>query len=612
MLELINTNKMGTKSMQNMMLLLFSILFFSVCSFTQNTSFTTKVSHKKVGIDDAFNVTYTTNKNGSFTGPTFKNFDVLGGPSQSTNSSISIMNGKMTRSSTITYTYTISPKKTGTLTVPGARIKIGNAQFESKPVNITVVKESQVRQRQNTRRSIFDDFFGDSRQQRQPQTIDDKAFYAKIILSKSSAYEGEHLIATYNIYSRGLSLNLEDYNFPTHEGFWTENIELPKQLKPKNEIIDGSQYQVYTLKKEVLFPQKPGDLKIKPFDVTARINQSFFSSGIQKKITSNGATVKGKPLPEPRPANFSGQVGTYDFDITMSHDTVKVNEPIDIKVTIKGRGNIKQFNDFKIEFPEEFETYDPEIKERISVSGGGVNGSKTISYLVIPRKAGDYVFADIGFNYFDTQSKSYKTINGNTMGVTVLNADGTVSSNAPLSIGSVNEGDEIEDILDISKEGTLSKKGDYFFNSLGFYGLIGGIGLLFIGFIVVNKKIEDNSQDNEANRIKKARKALVKKMAVAKNYLDKGEKGLFYTETIRSLHQYIGDKLQIETSQLTKQNIKDRLGERNVSDTVANHLVDVLENCEMAKFASMAKGNETKIYEDSLIVIEKIEQEFKS
>lgn len=589
-----------------------TFLVSTIATFSlAQTSFTTKVSATKVGVDDSFNVTYTSNKKGSFIAPKFTDFRVLGGPSTGQSSNISIVNGSMTQTTSYSYTYTITPNKIGTFNVPGAQIKVDNATFESKPVQVTVVKESQAQQRQQ-RRSIFDDFFDDPRMQPQQQAFDEKSFFNRITLSKSKAYVGEPIVVTYKIYSRGHSIQLEDYDFPTHEGFWTENIKLPEQITPTNEVIDGLQYQVFTLRKEVLFPQDAGTKTLKPFSVTARLDRSFFGNGIQKKITSTSPQVTIENLPQGAPNSFKNQVGDYTFNATVSNDTVKVNEPIDLKITIKGQGNLKQLNEFNIEFPSDLEAYDPEIKNNLSINGSGVSGTKGFNYLVIPRHSGTFEFGPLEFSYFDLSTKTYKTLTSKKFKITVLKEDGSVDNTNTLSANKTEVELLNKDISYIEKDTNLKAKGTYFFNSFGYYSLIALMIGLFIAFFFIHKKMEENNKDTEANRVRKANKHLVKRLAVAKGFLDNNDASKFYDETLSALYSYINDKLLIETSQLSKPNIKDKLLSNSVTESSANKFIEVLETCEMSRFASLSNINNNEVYTKSLEVINEIENQFKN
>jgi hypothetical protein len=590
-----------------------TLLVSVVASFSiAQTNFTTKVSATKIGIDNSFNVTYTANKKGNFIAPKFTNFKVLGGPSQGSSSNISIVNGSMTQTTSYSYTYTLTPNKIGTFNVPGAQIKVDNATFEAKPVQVTVVKESQAQQRQQ-RRSVFDQMDEMmSGGQQQQQGFDEKSFFNRITLSKSKAYVGEPIIVTYKIYSRGHTIQLEDYDFPTHEDFWTENIKLPEQIKPTNEIVDGLQYQVFTLKQEVLFPQNSGKKQLKAFSVTARLDRSFFGNGLQKKITSSSPQVIIDNLPQGAPSSFKNQVGNYMFNATISSDTVKVNEPIDLKIIIKGKGNLKQLNEFNIEFPTDLEDFDPEIKNNVNINSAGISGAKGFNYLVIPRHSGTFEFGPLEFSYFDLNTKTYKTLTSKKFTITVLKEDGSIDNNNTASLNKT----EVEllntKINYIKKEANFKSKGNYFFNSFGYYALIVLLGGLFIAFFFVNKKIKESNLDTDVNRVKKANKHLIKKLAIAKDFLDHKETTKFYDETLAALYKYVNDKLLIETSQLSKINIKQKLLNKSVNEPTVKKLIEILETCEMSRFASLSEVNNQEVYTKSVEVINQIEHEFKN
>ena len=587
----------------------FMVSVFASFSMAQ-TNFTTKVSATKIGIDNTFNVTYTSNKKGSFIAPQFTDFKVLGGPNQGESSSISISNGSMTQTTSYSYTYTLTPNKLGTLNVPGAQIKVDNATFESQPVQVTVVKESQAQQRPQ-RQSVFDQMekmMG--RRQPQQQTFDESTFFSKIILSKSEVFEGEHLIATYKVYVRNHTGEVGRPDIKLNENFWVEGIKMPDNNAPKTETVDGLQYSVLTVYQEVLFPQKSGKYSIKPFEIEGILDRTIFGGGLQKKITSNSPTLTVKPLPQGAPTSFKNQVGEYNFEASISKDTVKVGEAIDLKIAIKGAGNLKQLNEFDIKFPTDLEPYDPEIKNNISVNAGGVSGTKGFNYLVIPRHSGTFEFGPLEFSYFDLKTKTYKTLTSKKFKITVLKEDGSIDNAS--TVANKTEVDLLnKDISYINKESNLKTKGKYFFNSFGYYTLITLLAGLFIAFFFVNKKIQENNQDTEVNRVKKANKHLIKKLAVAKTFLDNKETSKFYDETLAALYKYVNDKLLIETSQLSKVNIKEKLLHKAVNETTANKLIKLLETCEMSRFASLSDVNNQEVYATSIEVINQIENEFK-
>ena len=585
--------------MKHIFLLMGVFLLFSIMGMSQEVNFTTSVAAKKVGVTDRFQVTYSSSKQGQFIAPKYKNFKQVGGVSRGSNSSVNIVNGQMTQTQTFQYTLVLQPIKTGVFEVEGAKIKVEKATYESKSVEVEVVEESQARQR---RRSSFDPFgIMDEMMRGMPQSrprqieITDKDLFAKISVSKGNVMKGEGFLVTYKVYARDFNFGIENYDFPTQEDFWTENIKTPEQIKPTNEILDGVRYQVYTLKKELLFPQKSGELKLNSFGIKARIQTSPFSSPLTKEVKSNAPVIKVNPLPKNAPSSFVNQVGSYSMDVKMASDSFVVNEPIDYTIHISGKGNLKQLSQLEIDFPKELEVYDPEIDNKLSVSESGVKGSKSFNYLLIPRKSGKFSLPEVSFTYFDLESKSYKTILHPAQGIVVTNPDGSAEM--------VDDSSETEEEKQ-SDTNTISLD----LNSL-WIGLatLGVLGLGIVLFLFISKR--KGKEETEEERRKNARKKLSEKLSIAKSHLEKNEVSQFYNEILVGLNKYVNEKLGIETSKMTKQTIRETLGIKGVGKETTDLFVEVLEQCEMAKYAPLSNQNNEEIYEKSLDVIEEIESQ---
>ncbi len=581
-----------------------AVIFFMIVSslgFSQDIEFNASTGGiKKAGITDRFQVTYSVNKRGEFSLPNYENFKVIGGIGQGTsNSIVRDVNGRTTVKTTYTYEVVLQPTKLGTHEIEGAKIKVGNAVYESKPLTMQVVKESQARQQQRAQdpfeqfRQMEEEMRKQMQQRRQQQAIEigDKDFFGRISVSKLNPYKNEQLLITYKLYTKNFNFGLENYEFPTQEGFWSENIEIAESSKPAIETHDGQQYQVFTIKKEILSPQQAGKLKLNPFSITARIQTSPFSSPISKTIKSNAPSVEVKPLPKGAPTSFVNQVGDYDMTVGFKSDSVLVDQPIDLKITISGKGNLKQLSELQMNFPEEFEVYDPETSNKLRVTDGGINGSKTYNYLLIPRKTGTYKIAPISFSYFDLESKSYKTIQSDAITLKAYNEDGTID----------------ETVVEASQEETVAaseseEKG----NNTWLYIvlpslLLGGVAVYYLAF---GKKTKE---ETEEERRKNARKKLAMKMAVAKQHLDNNNIAGFYDETLIGLNKYVNEKLQIETAKMTKESISETLTNKGVGENTTQSFITVLEQCEMAKYAPLSSQNNQEIYEKSIDVIEEIE-----
>lgn len=583
-----------------------AIIFFMILSslgFSQDIEFTTSTNGiKKAGITDRFQVTYSVNKRGNFSLPNYKNFKVIGNVGQGTsNDIVQDHTGKVEVKTTYSYEVILQPTKIGNHKIEGAKIKIGNAIYESNSVSIEVVKESQARRQQRAQdpfeqmRKMQEEMMRGMRgrrQSQQPIEIGDKDFFGRINVSKLNPYKNEQFLITYKLYTKNFNFGLEKYDFPTQEGFWSENIDIPENTRPKIETIDGQQYQVFTVKKELLYPQQSGKLKLNPFNLTARIQTSPFSAPISKNIKSNAPTIDVKPLPSNAPESFINQVGNLSMKVAFNADSVMVDQPIELKLTVSGKGNLKQLSELKLDFPEEFEVYDPETKNKLSVNDGGVSGSKLYNYLLIPRETGVYKINPISFTYFDLSTKSYKTIESEAFTVKVYNEDGTIDETIKVEQEKTNNETEI-----------VTKNIDYTWLYILLPCLLLG-GFLFYYLFFLRKTKEETEEERKKN----ARKKLAKKMEVAKAHLDNNDIENFYNETLFGLNKYINEKLQLQTANMTKESISESLSNKGVGDKTKNTFINVLEQCEMAKYAPLSPQNNLEIYEQSIDVIEEIEK----
>jgi hypothetical protein len=439
-----------------------------------------------------------------------------------------------------------------------------------------------------------------------------KQIIARISLSKSKVYQGEHVVATYKLYSKFNRLESADNNYPTQSGFWKYDIDPGKKGWGNNvESVNGVQYVVFTLKKELLYPQQYGKLKLKPFDMSVIANRTFFNSGTQFDVTSNAPVLEVLQLPTgTKPPSFTGAVGAYDMNVDISRTELKSNEGIDITVSITGRGNVKLIEKIALDFPKTFDTsYDPEVKSNVSVSPSGVKGKKEFKYLVIPRKSGVYEIGPIEFSYFDSESKSYRTLSSEKYTINVEKSEEELA-NPVIETIEENEQPVVQSLAYLKEyENDLRKQDDFFFGSLPYLAATLSPALLFLLFLFVKKRSGKTEVDETAINMKQANKIALKRLAEAKKFMDANQSSEFYNEISHALHGYLEFKMLIKTAEMSKQNIREQLSKRGVSEATTSQLMQILERCEMARFASYAIGSEQEIYQNSISTIENIEKE---
>lgn len=571
---------------------------------------------------DQFRLTFTVNtqKGKDFLAPSISGFDVLMGPSRSQQSSTQIINGKVSSSSAITYTYILMAGKEGTYTIPAASIEVDGKKIFSNALTIKVLPPDQSAGNQQSGQGQSNS----SRGQIAGGKISDKDLFITATAAKTTVYEQEAILLTYKVYTL---VNLRQLygKMPDLKGFHTQEIELPQQKTFSLEHYNGRNYNTTIWSQYVLFPQQTGKLEIPSITFEGIVAQqtisddpfdAFFNGGgyieVKKKIVTPKVTINVKPLPA-KPDNFSGGVGEFTLSSSINAKEVKTNDAVTIKLTIKGVGNMKLINTPEVKFPEDFEIYDPKVTNNFDVSRAGLSGTQTIEYLAIPRHAGDFTIPQVEFTYFDLKSQAYKTLKTEEYHLKVAKGKG----NADQVIADFTNKENVkvlgQDVRFIKLGDTeLLPKGKVFFGTTGYW--LGYIipFIIFVVLVIFFRKQAAENANIAKVKTKKANKVATKRMKLAGKLLAENKKNEFYDEVLKALWGYISDKLSIPVSQLSKDNIEAELMRYGVSDEVTKTFIDALNECEFARYAP---GNENeamdKVYAASVEAISKMENSIK-
>ena len=608
-------------------------LLLAACHFSQAQVKFSGAAPASVGVNQQFQLTYTVENGNANTisRPNTQDFQVLRGPDQG--ESI-VFNGRMTHS--FTYTYILQPKKEGTFKIGKATATIEGVKVESNEVTVTVTGPvKQQAQRQRDPRDPFG-FFDqnpledDEPQQQQPQasTGDNQKIlkenvFIRMVTDKNTAYIGEKVTATMKLYFRA-GFGIAQYAIPkapTFDGFWSQEVQMPKEPKPHTETVNGQQYSVVDIQVYNLYPQKSGPLKVSSADfdmiVQAPVSQGWMRGyqNFNLKTASNGFTITAKELPAVgKPADFSGAVGQYTYSTHLSSKEGRTDNAITLSLKVAGAGNLKTIDLPKPELPEGFEVFDPKVKEDISNSASGMAGSKQYDYLIIPRQPGEYKVPATSFSYFDPSTGKYTSLSSLEQ---LLKITGEPSQNLNSAMSGSASKEDISalhsDIRYIkTKANSLEKNSTPFFGSVGFIGLLTTPFLLFIGLIFVRKKNEDLATDIVGAKRRRATKLAQKRLSAAEKHLSKNDKTAFYDEVSRALWGYLGDKLNIDQSQLSKDNVEEKLLSKNVQTASIATLKGIINTCELALYSPVGAGDEMKQnYNAAVSLITDLEDEIK-
>ena len=601
------------------------ILFFILIStvigaWADNITFTANAPEVVVS-GDQFRLSYTINsqKVRDFRAPSIKEFEVLMGPSRSTQSSTQIINGNVTSTSTITFTYILMAGKEGTYTIPGATIVADGNNYTSNSVEIKVLPpdQSSGAGSGNGRSS--------SRNQANSGKITDKELFMMATASKTNVYEQEAILLTYKVYTQVNLTGLKG-DIPDLKGFHTQEVELPNQKTWSLEHFNGRNYNTTIWRQLVLFPQQTGKIEIPSVTFEGTVSQmvasadpfdAFFNGGNYVNITKNlvtpKLTINVKELPAGKPANFSGGVGEFTLSSTISTQELKTNDAVTIKLVISGTGNMKLINTPEVGFPQDFEIYDPKVNNKFNLTRNGLAGNKVIEYLAIPRHAGTYTIPPIEFSYFDLKNQSYKTLKTDAYTLNVAKGEG----NSDQVVANFTSKEDLkvlgQDIRYIKTGDTrLTQKNDYFYGSTSYWLWYIVPLALFIAFMVIYRKQAMENANVAKVRTKKANKVATKRMKNAGKLLAEKKSEAFYDEVLKALWGYISDKLSIPVSQLSKDNIEEELQKHQVADELIKEFINNLNDCEFARYAP---GNQNekmdKIYSSAIDVISKMENSIK-
>lgn len=583
------------------------LIIFSAFATAQNdgVDFTASVSKKKLGVNQLLQIEFAIkNTDGdNFTSPNFSGFRVVAGPMQTVSNSW--VNG--VRSFSRSYTYTLQPTGRGKFTIGQATIEVNGKMYKTTPIEIEVT-------------AAVDD--PDAIPGIQETVGENLHLVAEV--SDYSPYVNEAVSVVYKLYI-GRTIEVNTYNLiddPKYNNFWSQDIKMDNIIVERNVMYEGKSYTMAILKKVVLYPQQSGKLEIEPLSLDVQVavpsnKRNFFGGVIYEnthKIVSAGTrTLNVKSLPaEGKPEDFSGAVGKFNFDVSVSRNELKASESLQASVKVSGTGNLKLLSLPKLTTPSALETYDPEYQEQVDIKLSGMEGSVAENYTIVSRYQGKYPIPAVSFTYFDPQAGKYKTITSKEIEINVT--EGPVNANATVLPGNggpgkqnvVTNGNDFR-FIKINPHLIPKTKRNYFYKSTMFYVLM-LVPLILIPIAVFGRnKREAYIADVAGNKIRKADKLARRYLSAARKAL--GNKEAFYIALEKALHNYLKAKLHIETSEFSKEKIKELLHGKGVDLDHIEEFVGLLQSCELARYSPATEVTMQQDYDRAASVITKIDKQ---
>jgi len=587
-----------------------------------------------VAVNEQFNVTFIIEGEKSpsdFQWSSGDDFQLVWGPQKGSSSSIQIINGKRSSSHQTTFTYILIPKATGTFQLPAATALLSGDRISSTQASIQVVSDgasSSQSSGQNGGKSSG----GGQTSSTGSGEISSNDLFMRLSLSRTEVVIGEPITATLKIYQRANVVGFENAKFPTFNGFWSQETYVPNNIEFKRESMDDKIYNTAVLRTYVLIPQQSGTITIDPAELVCLVNirtapstsnslfDSFFQDEyrtIRKRVTTPAVKVKVNPLPAGQPASFGGGVGNFGISARLTTDNLKTHDAASLIITVSGRGNVALLEEPKVNFPPDFEIYDTKTTENTDKSNGGTSGSKSFEYPFIPRSHGDFTIDPVEYSYYDVNAGKYVTLRTEPLHVKVAKGKGGDST----PVTTVNSGVERKDVKSLAddirfiftgKPG-LSGSGSFFVGSVFFWILLALMILGATSVYLAFRKVAAMRADVAGTKNRRATKMAQKRLKLAGEYLDKNLYTAFYEELHKALIGFVSDKLNMDMSEISKDNIASALTEGGVSEEQTKAFTDLLDACEFARY-SPDGGNEAmrSHYDAALKVISSIDSGLKT
>lgn len=576
---------------------------------------------------DRFRISYKVNTRNikEFRAPEMKGITVLAGPSQSVSQSTSIINGRASSEVSVTYTLTVVCEEEGEFTIPGATITAEGKSMTSNSLKIKVLPQDKV-QSSGSQGQSSGNRQGQASSSASNGNISADDLFMLATVSKSSVYEQEALVLTYKVYvAPSVSLTNLGNKMPDIVNCNVQEVELPQQKEFQLEHYNGRNYRTLLWSQYILYPQKSGEMVIPSLTFesivslpmqTNDIFDIFLNGGrsvdVKKDLKTREIKVDVKSLPQGKSNSYYGGVGNFSLSSTISSTEVTANDAVTLKIILSGSGNMKLIRTPEVQFPQDFDIYDPKVENKFTIKNGTQSGNKVFEYLAIPRHSGEYTIPSIDFQYFDPSSGSYKTISSEEYVLKVAKGEGG-ESQGNVSYVSKEDLKFVGQDVRFHTSGTdLMKTDDLFFGSLGFYLCLIIPFLIFVGLVFVSAGREAGAANVTQNKAKKANKAAVKRLKVARKLMAEGAKDKFYDEIMRAMLGYVGDKLAIPVAELSKETIGNELRERKVSEDIIGVVTHVLDDCEFARYApGDDTGKMDRLYDEAEKAIGQIESSLK-
>lgn len=577
----------GARAARRGLGLALALLLPALAARAAELQFSASVDQTTVGLGEQFQLTLTVQGEDMLSAPApslpaLPDFSVLGSSSsQATN--ISIIGGQMKKEATVSFIYALSANKLGTLTIPPCKLTYQGREYQSQPIQITVVKAPQGRAAPAPGQPGMVP-------SRSPIALEGNLFLS-VVPARRTVFVGEPVTVEVLLCTRYQVANGGWAEMPSFDGFWTEKIFDADRFDFQRRVIDGKAYGVSLLKKAALIPIAPGRATLKPLAFNVSVSQpprdvfDLFGSTQTVRIESKPVAIEVLPLPEKgKPASFTGGVGQFTLNAALDRTTSTSSEPVNLTIQMSGSGNLRMIDKPAIPPITGLRILDPEIKDDAHAAGETVRGTKTFRYPIIPQSDGKFVIAPVSIAYFDPQARAYRTL---TSGPLEFSASGAVTS-APVveATGLKVLGSDIGYIKPDATRLAVTPMGLPWWP-----GVMVVLSFGMMGSALWYRGHSERLLSDRGYARKNRSASLVKRrLRDAERLLRKSDEKGFYAELTRAVMGYVGDRFNIDSHAMTRDQLRGELSRLQVPGETSAALLDIVDQCEIARFSPGMAG----------------------
>ena len=562
--------------------------FLFVLHFVSGITITATVDQNKITLDDVFELKVEAIDGSELPqvdmSPIKKKFIVVNGPRQQTN--ISWVNGKMT--SIYGLSWTLSPKKAGTIFLPSLTVTAGKSKFKTNPIKLYVSK--------NPVSSKSENF---------------QSPFIRVELDKNTAYLGEQITVTYQLFTR-TDLSIESVDLPEFVGFWMESLYSPRQINMREVSLKGVQYKKAKLYTVALFPTKTGNISLPPYTINSKVyvekkrskrRDPFFDvfdsfssrEAIRKIIKSEIKTITVIPYPDGKPSDFTGAVGDYTVRTSVDVQEMKANEALTFYIEVKGTGNLSLFSLPELVFPKSLEVFPPVSEMNKDSFRDKITGTLRWEYVVIPRQSGRYNLPRVELPFFDPKTTTWKRAKAHS--IQILVSPGAIPIGSPEGLTKQEVallGKDIRYHRTVVPKWNKNKRLPVM--AVLFYSLA-ICGFIFPGMVNTYQKKYFEGMD-----IRQSKNALKNALISLQN---RGEDK--FDICVPVIYTYLKEKFYLQTDKLDPTAVQTVLGEY-IPEKEMDELIQLLYQCDAGRFSPQSADYKSDIIPAVISILKKIDR----